>query len=216
MDKTPEEIAAEAKAQADAEAAAAKVKADADAAAAAKAAAEVRLSQGELDKIAGKARQEGRTAAERELMASLGVDSLDTAKARIQAAQAAEDAQKTELEKATEERNKAVAERERAEQLALNAVSMARLEGALRDAGLKPERIPAAMKLADLSTLKVEGTEVTGVAEAVEALKATSPEWFGANKGGAPDASAPSGTPVDFRTDKEAASRELYEKYGVV
>jgi hypothetical protein len=94
------------------------------------------------------------------------------------------------------------------------ALAVSRLEGALRDAGLRPERVSAAVKVADVSVLKVEGTEVFGLTETVESLKTLSPEWFDVPRHSAPDA-----TPQDRRRDFRTASRrELSEElaeYGI-
>lgn len=214
---TAEEIAAAeaAKVKADADKAEADAKALADAEAAK--AKEVTLRQGELDGIAGKARQAGRDAAEKDLLAKLGVADIDAATAIIAANKAAEDAQKTELQKAIERAESAEKEREAATKSATTILAVTRVEGSLRDAGVKPERLASALKLVDLSLVKVDGTDVSGVAEVVESVKAMSPEWFGpAKPGGAPDASGGRLPVTDFRSaTKEELDRELYEKYGV-
>lgn len=208
-DPTPEELAAEAKAKADADAKAAADKAAADAEA-----AKVKFSQADLDRIAGQSRSEGRTQAEKELLEKLGIADVDSAKAAIAAAKELEDAKKTEVEKLTEERNKAKAEAEEATKAAAGAVALARLEGSLRDAGIKPERIPAALKLADLSAVVVSGTDVEGVDKAVEGVKATSPEWFG-KPAAAPDASLGRPDPTDFRTASKDERAKALEQYGI-
>lgn len=147
-----------------------------------------KFSQEDLDKVAGDARQSGRKTREKELLEALGVDDLEAAKAALAAAKAAEDAQKSELQKATEERDRLKAEAEAAKAEAHAARLDAALERALRDSGLKPERLGTAMRLADRSSLEVTGSEVKGVTEAVEAIKKESPEWFG-SPGSPPDAS---------------------------
>jgi hypothetical protein len=205
-EQTDEEKAAEAKAKADADAAAAKAKAD----------AEVKFSQAELDRIAGESRAAGRGQAEKDLLAKLGVESVEQLEARVNAAKAAEDAQKTELEKANEARAAAEKEAARASELAHRAVAVSRVEGQLRDAGIKPERIPAALKLVDLSSLKVEGTDVSGVSEAIESVKSASPEWFGTVKHTAPDASQQQGGDKDYRNaDRDTVAADLYKEYGI-
>ena len=91
-----------------------------------------------------------------------------------------------------------------------SALAISRLEGSLRDAGIKPERISAAVRIADTSGLKVEGTDVSGVTEVVESLKAESPEWFGAN---ARRYSAPDATPENRdRSFRNAPRREVAEE----
>lgn len=203
-----EKAAAEAKAEADAKAAADK--------AAAEAAKEVKFSQADLDKIAGNSRAEGRSAAEKELLASLGVDSLDTAKERIAAQKAAEDAAKTEVERLADEAKAANARAQKAEREAFATRALSKLESGLRDAGLKPERVGTALKLVDLSGIKVEGTEVQGITEAIDAVKAESPEWFGTTSRGAPDVTGGAGGDVDYRTmSSEERQEVLRHEYGV-
>lgn len=176
---------------------------------------EAKFTQADLDKFAGEARSQARSITEKELLAKLGVSDVDAALSAIEAHRAHEDSQKTELQRVTDERDRAVAEAQKAQATALKTLAVARLESALRDAGVRAERIPAALRLADLDALKVEGTEVAGVPEAVEAVKQASPEWFGSAVS-PPDASttATNGAP-DYRVDKEAASRVLAERYGI-
>jgi len=89
------------------------------------------------------------------------------------------------------------------------ALVVSRLENSLRDAGINPERLAAAVKIADVSGVKVEGTEVSGVTEAVESLKVETPEWFKVRQHSAPDAT-PEGRERSFRTaGHEEFSREL-------
>ena len=208
-DLTPEEqAAADAKAKADADAAAAEAKAKAD--------AEVKFSQAELDRIAGTSRADGRGQATKELLEKLGVDSVEALEARVKAAKDAEDAGKTELQRLEDRAKAAEQERDRASALALRSVATARLEGSLRDAGIKPERIPAALKLVDLGSLKVEGTDVSGVSEAIDSVKTASPEWFGTVKHTAPDASQQQGGDKDYRNvDRETVAADLYKEYGI-
>lgn len=211
-----EKAAAEAKAKADADAKAladaAEAKARADAAA-----AEVKLTQGDVDRLVGDARTKARTAAEKELLEKLGVPDFDAAAATIKAAKDAEDAGKTEAERLTAENERLKAEAERATKLATSTLALTRVEGALRDAGLKPERIQAAMKLIDLDSLKVEGTDVTGIAEAVERLKTETPEFFGTTRRTAADATGgtdPGAT--DYRTaPREDVAKALRDRFGI-
>lgn len=217
-DPTAEEIAAaaDAKAKADADAAtAAKAKADADAEAAR--AKEVTLKQGDIDKIAGQSRQEGRTQAEKDLLAKLGVTDIAAAEAAIKASRDAEEAQKSELQKAQDRAVAAEAAAERSDKIATTTLAMTRVEGALRDAGVKADRIPAALRLIDLDSVKIDGTEVSGVSEAVAGLKAVTPEWFGAPVISAPDATGTGAAgAVDFRTAPRAElEKEVLAKYGV-
>lgn len=205
---TPEEqAAADAKAKADADAAAAKAAAD----------AEKKFSQADMDRVAGESRTGGRSQAEKDLLAKLGVDSVEAAEAALKVVKDAEEANKTELQKATERADAAEKERDRASELALRSVALSRLEGQLRDAGINPERIPAALRLVDLANLKVEGTEVTGVPEAIESVKSTSPEWFGKPAPRtAADASTGETGDTDYRTaDRSTVADVLYKEYGI-
>jgi hypothetical protein len=97
------------------------------------------------------------------------------------------------------------------------ALAVARLEGALRDAGLRGERVAAAVKIADVSALKVDGTEVSGLAETVESIKAQSPEWFGekSRRYSAPDASLGNREDRDFRTASKATVAAELRKYNI-
>ncbi len=213
---TPEEQAA-------ADAAAAKAVADAEAArvaAEAKAAADAALpkqfSQADLDAIAGRTRQEATEKAQRDLLASLGVTDVEAAKTALAAAKAAEDAQKTDLQRATEERDKAIADAAALAQITRDTVVASRLDVALRDAGINPARIEAAKRLVDQGALKVEGSEVTGVAEAVASLKAATPEWFGV-AGSPPDVTGTGsggGTADYSHADKKTLGEQL-AKYGI-
>ncbi len=173
------------------------------------------FTQEELDAVAGKARTEGRTAAEKELLKSLGIDSVEAAQAALKAHRDAEEASKTELQRAQDEAARLTAEVEAVKAQATTAVALSRLEGALRDAGVNPARIPAALRLVELDKLKVEGTEVTGLLEAVESVKATSPEWFGARGTPPPDASGGGNGTVDLRTAPSDVVEAALARYGV-
>lgn len=190
---TADEIAAEA--EATRVAAEAKAKADAEA-------GDKKLSQDDVNRLVGEARTSAKSTATKELLESLGVTDLDAAKDAIAAAKAAEDATKTEVERLTERATKAEAEAEAERVRSTQLLARTELKGALRDAGITPERIDAAMKLADTSALVVDGTDVTGIPEVIEGVKALSPEWFGKRTPGVVDASQGGGAggEVDFRT----------------
>ncbi len=141
--------------------------------------AEGKFSQEDLDKIAGQARSDGRTAAEKELLKALGVEDLDAAKKILADQRAAEELGKSELQKAQDEAAKLRVEADEAKREAREHLALARIEGSLRDAGINPGRIPQALRLVDLSQVTVEGSEVKGVTEVVTALKTEVPELFG-------------------------------------
>ncbi len=179
-----------------------------------KAAANGKFTQEDLDRIAGESRKDGRTVAERELLKTLGVPDLDSAKAALEAAKTLEDEKKTELQKAQEEAAKLREEAETARSDAKASRISTALELALRDSGINPERSSAAMRLVDLSKLEVNGADVTGLEDAVKDLKAQSPEWFGA-KISPPDASGSSGGAADFKTASAAQRDKELSRYGI-
>lgn len=191
-----------------------KAEAQAEAEARIKAAANGKFTQEDLDRIAGESRKDGRTVAERELLKSLGVSDLDSAKAALEAAKAVEDEKKTELQKAQEEAARLREEAETAKAEARSSRISSALDIALRSAGLNPERAAAAMRLVDTSKLAVEGADVSGLDEAVKELKANAPEWFGPRVS-PPDASRTTSGPVDFKTASAEERDKALEAYGV-
>ncbi len=178
---------------------------------------EARFTQAELDVLAGKARESGRTAAEKRILADLGVETVDQAKAILAKQREAEEAQQSELEKAQAEIARVQAQAQKAQAEREEVLITSELKGSLRAAGIIPERLPAALTLVDRATLTIEGSEVKGLAEAVAALRAETPEWFSRLSNGAPDASkgGSTSTSVDYRTDRAAARAVLQEKYGL-
>ena len=180
-------------------------------------ASDKKFSQADMDRIAGDTRQSAKSAAQKELLDALGVTDLDAAKAALVVAKEAEDAKLTETERLTRERDEAKAEVEAERGRSTTLLAMTKLEGALRDSGITPERLPAAMKLADFSALKVDGTDVAGIPEAIEGVKALSPEWFGKTLPGAVDVSQGGSTSVteDFRTATRSELAAAAAKYGV-
>lgn len=215
---TPEEIAA---AQAEVDRLAAEEKAAEDKAAADKAAAdlaaknaEVKFTQADLDRIAGTTRGEAKTAAQKELLSTLGVADLEAAAALVAKAKEIEDANKTELERATERAIAAEAARDEATANARAAVVLSRLDTELRNAGVNPDRIPAAMRLVDLTKLEVNGLDVVGIAQVIDGVKAQSPEWFVSRS--ASDASGGRVGDADYHGSSAAdISKAAFERYGI-
>ena len=203
---TDEELAAAVQAARDEEQA--KAKSQIEAAKAGK------FTQEDLDRIAGESRKDGRGVAEKDLLKALGVESLDAAKAVLQAAKDAEDAQKTELQKAQEETVRLRDEAAAAQADAKSSRIQTALELKLRDAGINPARAAAALRLVDPSKLDVNGTEVTGLDDAVKELKSQSPEWFGTTAS-PPDASRGGGGPADFRTASAEDRDKALAQYGI-
>lgn len=173
-----------------------------------------KFTQEDLDRIAGESRKDGRASAEKELLKGLGVENLDAVKAVIEAAKKAEEDQKTELQKAQDEAARAREEAEAAKAVARNSRIESALDIALRTEGLNPERAVAAKRLVDTSKLVVEGSEVSGLDDAVKELKAQSPEWFGPRVS-PPDASGRGSGPIDFKTASPEDRDKALEAYGV-
>ncbi len=191
-----------------------KTEAAAEAEARVKAAANGRFTQDDLDRIAGEARKDGRGTAERELLKALGVPDIESAKAALASAKAAEDEKKTELQRVQDEATALRAEAEAAKAEARASRIASALDLGLRKAGINPDRAAAALRLIDPSTLTLDGTEVGGVDDAVKALKAESPEWFGPRTS-PPDASASGGGAVDFHTASADERDKALARYGI-
>ena len=160
--------------------------------AAAAAAKAPKFSQEDLDHHIAQAKVKARESGVKEFLETLGVEDLEAAKATLAAAKAAAEAQKTDLQKATEALAALTKERDEAKAGTVRALATASLEGALRDAGCNAGRVAAALKLVERAGITVTGDVVTGAADAVAILKAEVPELFGTTKpgGGAADASA--------------------------
>lgn len=98
-----------------------------------------------------------------------------------------------------------------------SALVASRLENSLRSAGINPERISAAVTIADTSGVTVEGAEVLGLGDAVERLREESPEWFApAVRRTAPDASRQEHGSKDYRNvDRATFAEDLYRDHGI-
>lgn len=171
----------------------------------------VSLPQPEFDRLLGQRVAEAGRASTKKALAELGVNSLDEAKALIAAQKVADDANRTETERAiarASERETAAAAREAAAAAKEHTLNVA---GALMAAGAKGDLA----KLARLVDVEA-GAEPTAVAAAVEAAKADFPSLFGVQAapfapseptgGGAP--SRPAHSP-DARTRGEERAKAL-------
>lgn len=131
------------------------------------------FTQADLDRVAGAARAEAKRAAARELAEQLGC-TVDEAKAKIAAAAAAEDAEKTEAQRAREaaDAEKAAAATERAE--AAKERLAAKVERHLLRAGVDEKALDRAHRLIDV-TPDASDDDIT---TEIEALKADIPALF--------------------------------------
>jgi hypothetical protein len=177
----------------------------------------VSLPQEEFDRLVGQRVAEAKRAATKGFLSDLGVNSADEAKTLIAAQKAADDANRTEVERAIARANeeKVAAERERAS-IATERHSL-NVERALMAAGAQGD--PA--KVARLLEVEV-GADQAGIQAAIDAAKTDFPSLFGAatatpapsepTGGGAP--SRPSSSPDALTRGAERAKRhEAAGKY---
>lgn len=159
------------------------------------------FTQADVNRIASERAKRAEESALKKLYADLGFESGDDLKSLVTAHRAAEEAEKSELEKAQAEIEKARKKAEEAEQRATD-LEQARLEDR-RDnallAGLNTAEKPAAVltliKATYAEDLKtVLGEEGTADAKAVEGLvKKAEAEWPGMFKSGSPGSQSHSG-----------------------
>jgi hypothetical protein len=159
------------------------------------------VPQETVNKLIGNTRQETREATVRDILQKFGTDSIEPVLEIWQDAKRFEEETKSREEKLEEQLKALQSEREQALQSANQRVITSELRSALTNAGINPERMGAAARIADTSSLEVadDGT-VKGLEDAVKGVKETSPEWFGERqKRSAPDASVRQndGTPQD-------------------
>lgn len=131
----------------------------------------------EFEQRFGPTRQEGRQSYEKWLLEQTGAEKPEDVVAAWKDAQ--EVARQLEGEQVqqvrTEYEDKLKAERESAATLRKEYA----LRDALRDAGINGERVPLALRVADMSKLSVKENNVEGIEDTVSAIKEASPEWFG-------------------------------------
>lgn len=150
------------------------------------------ISQDEVNRIAAKEKDAGKRAAKQELLEALGVTKIEDAKTVLDAVRAADDAQKTEAQRAVDAANaeKAAAAEERrtiaVERLSLSA-NEALMAAGITDAGQRSELVP-------LVAAKVTGD--VDVTAAVEQVKAKFPVLF----------TAPAATPLPPSGDPRNAT----------
>lgn len=137
--------------------------------------ATVSMTREELDRQLAEARR----TAERSVRES---EELKTLRANAKRADDLEEAAKTEAEKLADRAAKAEAERDRLVAEVRRGRIEARFTAAALAAGIPPDRIPAALKLADIAA--IEGDDFDRpIADAIKAL----PDWLKAGGKPAPD-----------------------------
>lgn len=105
-----------------------------------------------------------------------------------------ESASKTESERAI-----AQAKKEATDEVTTTfhaVIRQAKVEAALADAGVSPELRDLAAKAPEFADLKVNGSDVEGLTEAITAVKAIRPTLFAAAAGGAAGSPPPAGRPT--------------------
>jgi len=168
-----------------------------------------------------------REAAERRTKEKEAREELERIKtAQQQEKEAADQANMTELQKLQsqakkiqEERDSLEAERDEAYTALARMTEENAVRAALADANLKPARLAAALKLVDFDSLDVDDEgQITGVKEAVKAVKAESPEWFQTanvgNTGAAPGNEPQGKKSVADMTDEELAQLSQQVQWG--
>jgi hypothetical protein len=147
--------------------------------------------QAELKRVGSKEKKEGRTAREKDLLEKAGAESLDEVIAAYQAQKQVEAEMESAADKAEKAKAKAEERAQAAEERYTNTLRTYAIKDAFRDSGINPERMKAAMRLADMSALEVDGNgEVSGIEDVVAAVQEESPEWFGSTEPQAPRRSA--------------------------
>lgn len=147
------------------------------------------FTQKELDDMfAERARRAGE-AAMAELLAKLGVKTLDEAQAVFKKAKEADDASKTALEKLQGEHDamKKKAEQAEADKATAIAQSNERLMKAeimaqAQTQGFRSEALPDVWLVVDRTKITEKDGQFTGVKEAVEAVAKSKPFWLGTEK----------------------------------
>lgn len=171
------------------------------------------LPQSEVNRIAATEKEQGKTAALKEVQEALGVD-LDTAKAILKEHNERTESQKTEAQKAKEaaDREAEQARKDRAD--AAREIHEARVDRAFVAAGLTDEaKITRYSKLLDVEV----GAKAEDIRKAVEKLKEEEPVLFGASSSPSrPPApgSDPKGTPPKPKNDEDAFSRGMARAQG--
>jgi hypothetical protein len=137
------------------------------------------FSQADLKKIAANEKREGKQSAINELLEKTGAESIDDVLAAYSEYSAIADAVESEADRANTKAEKAEAKAKQYQERYTNTLKTYALRDALRDAGINPERIGAALRIADTAVLGVDAEgNVSGVAEVIEAVSDEAPEFF--------------------------------------
>lgn len=186
------------------------------------------LTQKEVDAIMGRTRKEASEAARKALLKELGIENVDdpkaveTAKTKLTAAQQAEEAQKSELQKLQEANAKVLADLEAEKQLRLAAESKRiadKVDGRIESLATKS----GALDATDVSRwLRENQKDAVGAlvgdneqiddkkaAELIETARKAKPHWFAGAKGAGTGSHQTGTTPG--MDDKEARDKHFRE-----
>ncbi len=137
----------------------------------------------ELQRVGKKEKGEGRTARENELLEKTGAESIDDVLSAYTEYQGIQEAVTTEADRANERAEKLEKRAKTAEERYTNTLREYALRDSLRDAGINPERLKGAMRLADMSALEVDSEgNVANIESVVEAVQQEAPEFFGTSE----------------------------------
>ena len=131
----------------------------------------------------GQKKPEGKQAGINELLERDGCRVLGGCANGYSEYQGIQEAVTTEADRANAKAEKLEARAKAAEERYTSTLRDFALRDALRDAGINPERIKGAMRLADASALEVDADgNVSGLEDVVEAVRDEAPEFFGATE----------------------------------
>lgn len=156
----------------------------------------LQMTQSQLDELMGGRAQRAKAAAIKDLLAEVGVENTDQLKTVFAAHKAAQDAQKTDLQKAQEQIE--ALRRETNEKRAAYEQQLIRNAIMLKASTFEvpPDRLDALLRLMDKSSLTVKEETVEGVDAALKATIAANPFLLYTDKG------ASKGTPLTSRQAK--------------
>ena len=141
------------------------------------------FTQADIKKIAANEKREGKQSAINDLLERTGAESIDDVLTAFTEYQGIQEARSTEADRANAKAEKLEARAKAAEERYTSTLRDFALRDSLRDAGINPERIKGAMRLADASALEVDADgNVSGLDEVVEAVRDEAPEFFGATE----------------------------------
>ncbi len=137
------------------------------------------FTQADLNKIAANEKREGRTSYESEILERTGAESIDDVFTAYTEYQGIQEAVTTEADRANTKAERMEARATAAEERYTNTLREYALRDSLRDAGINPERLKGAMRLAETSALQVDKDgNVSGIEDVVDAVKTEAPEFF--------------------------------------